>query len=373
MVSRASAVLVVCSAQLSLEPLALAAPAGQSRESRARQPRESNGGHPVRASTTPKGAETTPRGAATEAEMTRARSNFVEGRALMAEERWQAAAEAFERAASLHPTPGLYYHVGFCQEQTEQLVAARQSYQQALRLGEPQGDSRDVNVLVHEALERVEVQLARLQLTGAPPLTELWLDGRQVSSQEELWAEAGEHEVHWRADGYAPRKRTLRLSAGQRGQLELQLTRLAPCDDSADPSASGRSRTAALQKQHPAFAPLVYGGAGVLVAGLIAGASGLALALYSSDQTETFRQQIDELGGSCVGAPQGPLQSACGNLQHAVDTQDAATAVAIVGAAAAAAGTTAAVIGLVFYRDRQLELSSWPVPFGGGMSLSGHF
>src|SRR5690606_772932 len=64
-----------------------------------------------------------------EPDMEQARAAFEKGRALMSSQDWLGASAQFVVAAQIKNTPGIRYHIAFCQEKAGKMAEALQGYE----------------------------------------------------------------------------------------------------------------------------------------------------------------------------------------------------------------------------------------------------
>jgi tetratricopeptide (TPR) repeat protein len=95
-----------------------------------------------------------------------ARRLFTEARDLEQSSRWLQAAAKLDQALGIKETPGLRFHLAYCQEQSGQLVEAFANYQRAAALLADGREAPDVARLLEPAQRSVDQRLPRVTLAA---------------------------------------------------------------------------------------------------------------------------------------------------------------------------------------------------------------
>jgi tetratricopeptide (TPR) repeat protein len=296
-----------------------------------------------------------------------ARELFAAGKAEMDRGRWSQAAEHFRQAARVKDTPGLRYHVAFCEENAGNFVEALAQYEAARELLRVR-PAPDVADLLGPALERVDGKIPRLSLSFEPAVHPnlVLVDGRAVEGWNELRLDPGVHELRVEAAGYLPYVAEVRLESGERRSLPVVL--VEPRDEASrpaePPSAHGGWRT-----------PAIITGAAVSAAGLGLGIWALLDRSAASREIDHARGDItrtSDAPSACVGAS-GALVAPCTDLERALDRRDRATAFAVGGFVALGVGASVTVASLFFWPERAVEVNAVTGAGFSGLRVGGRF
>ncbi|NLE89146.1 MAG: hypothetical protein GX607_22405 [Myxococcales bacterium] len=318
-------------------------------------------------------------GAGAEVDLERARELFAAGKTSMEHGDWREAARRFREAAIIKDTPGLRYHIAYCEENAEQLLRARVEYEAAGRLLEAL-PAPDVEGLLGPALARVAQKIpeVRLELTPPAEVTLVSVDGQELADwRKPVELDPGRHWVQVEARGYRPATVEFTL---ERGQKQALWVRLQPEGSASPPHSVGSnsvgSRSAAPSPEPPRWrTPVLVTGGAVSLAGLGLGVWALLDRSVAIEEAAWARSGVLRLSGadgSCEGAS-GALALACDDLAAAERRRDRANQFAIGGFALAGVGAALTFTSLLVGADAPLEFSG----IGGvgvtGMRVRGRF
>lgn len=328
-------------------------------------------------------------GAGAEVDLERARELFAAGKTSMEHGDWREAARRFREAAIIKDTPGLRYHIAYCEENAEQLLRARVEYEAAGRLLEAL-PAPDVEGLLGPALARVAQKIpeVRLELTPPAEVTLVSVDGQELADwRKPVELDPGRHWVQVEARGYRPATVEFTL---ERGQKQALWVRLQPEGSASPPhsigshsvgsnsvgSRSAGSRSAAPSPEPPRWrTPVLVTGGAVSLAGLGLGVWALLDRSVAIEEAAWARSGVLRLSGadgSCEGAS-GALALACDDLAAAERRRDRANQFAIGGFALAGVGAALTFTSLLVGADAPLEFSGIGGAGVTGMRVRGRF
>jgi hypothetical protein len=290
---------------------------------------------------------------------------------------YAAALEKLEKAIALYETPGLRFHLAFCEEKLGHLAAALADYDRAKRNAEIEG-KKDVLAEVQGPLaslsKRVPRVVIRVQNAPKGDALTLTLDERPLQVAvlgTDLPVDPGRHRITARATGYAVESEVVDASEGATQAVNLTLhssstgptepattTKAAPAaTGTATPPATGAATAAgpaapAPKAKSAGATPWLLAGGGVVLAG-----GGVAALLIAGNKASTAKDQ-------CATVPRWAVCGASSE-RGTIRALDGLAIGAFVGAAALF--TTAIVTG--GHNEESIVVSVAPQ----GISLTGVF
>ncbi|MBN1609126.1 MAG: hypothetical protein JW940_21030 [Polyangiaceae bacterium] len=269
------------------------------------------------------------------------------------------------QALAIKETPGLRFHVAYCEEDLGQLVEALNDYDRAAELIETGIAAPDVQGLLGPARDAVRKRIptVHVQLPSASPVERAELDGEVVSSvvlRDPIPLDPGHHTLLVVATGYEPFETDFALSESQHRVVQIALTALRPAVPSGAPApAPGRG-----QDTSPgSLRTYVLVGEGALTLAALGVGIGFTLSATSAD--ERARSAARTLAGrpnDACSRPDDDIADACVDIRQAPIDKRHALAVAEVGFISAAVGAVAAVSTWVLWpkpdRDTALSLAA---------------
>ncbi len=290
---------------------------------------------------------------------------------------YAAALEKLEKAIALYETPGLRFHLAFCEEKLGHLAAALADYDRAKRNAEIEG-KKDVLAEVQGPLASLSKRVPRIviRIQNAPKgdaLT-LTLDERPLQAAvvgTDLPVDPGRHRITARATGFAVESEVVDASEGatQAVNLTMHSSSAAP----TGPATTTAAATGAATETHPPSAggtasgaaapaprkgksfgatPWLLAGGGVVLAG-----GGVAALLIAGNKASSAKDQ-------CATIPRWAVCDASSE-RSTIRALDGLAIGAFVGAAALF--TTAIVTG--GHNEESIVVSVAPQ----GISLTGVF
>lgn len=157
-----------------------------------------------------------------------ARRLFNEATDLESSQQWAEAASKLRAALAIKDTPGLRFHLAHAEVEQGQLVEALVDYDRAdelIRAGASAPDVVDLLADAREAARRRVATLA-LRLPSDAAASELTLDGHAVAHElleQPIPLNPGTHHVEVRASGRRPFSKDVKLSEGERHELDVVL------------------------------------------------------------------------------------------------------------------------------------------------------
>lgn len=298
--------------------------------------------------------------------LARARELFAAGKEKMDLGQWSQAAEHFRQAASVKDTPGLRYHVAFCEENAGHFVEAFTQYEaaQALLRVRPAPDVAD---LLGPALERVDRKIPRLSLTFEPAVqpSRVSIDGRTLEAWDDVRLDPGAHELRVEAAGFQPYAADIRLEPGERQVVAVVL--VEPAEATA-PVVSHDRRSSWRT-------PAIVTGAAISAAGFGLGVWGLLDRAAANREVGHAGSGIERLSDSqsaCAGAT-GDLVAPCADLERALERRERGTMFAVGGFVALGVGASVTVASLFFWPEQSVEVSAMTRGDFSGLRVGGRF
>jgi tetratricopeptide (TPR) repeat protein len=269
------------------------------------------------------------------------------------------------QALAIKETPGLRFHVAYCEEALGQLVEALNDYDRASELIASGIAAPDVEGLLGPARDAVRrrIPTVHVQLPSASTLERAELDGKAVSSvvlRDPVPLDPGHHELLVVLSGYEPFETSFALGESQNRLVQIALTALRPSAPSRAPAPAERPR------QDTSGGPLrtyaLLGGSALTLAAL---GVGIGFSLSAASASERARSAADYLADhtnendACVDPLPGQIAEACGDVRQAQHDEQRARAAAQVGYVAAAISAAATVSAWVLWPkpDRNTALS----------------
>ncbi len=162
-------------------------------------------------------------------QMLEARDAFMKASEFFEKEDYLAAAAEFLNAYKLSNRSALLYNVGQAFRLAGELDDAERYLQQYL-VEQPDAPNTDeVAEIIINIQQAIAARMATLTIATEPSDQNVFINAETASrckSPCTLTLAAGEYEVHVRADGWSPRSRTVRIAAGEKSQVRLELERI---------------------------------------------------------------------------------------------------------------------------------------------------
>ncbi|MCC6213376.1 MAG: hypothetical protein IT376_00785 [Polyangiaceae bacterium] len=270
-----------------------------------------------------------------QAELARARQLFREATAAEAAKEWAVAIAKLRTALGLKETPGLRYHLGFCLEESGELLAALVEYARARALVSGGTAAPDVEPLLGPALERIVERIPTLTVELPPGAGEarVTVDGAEIAAGRPERMAPGRHAVEVTAPGRKPDTRTVELAERQR---LVWTPELPPAAAPTSPSPASPSPAPATQPDSLGANPRRFGTrewvlaseATMTLVGLVGGVYYLSRAATAGDDAERASAGIDAVsaagGGDECSSGTFSRRDLCVALADSLDARDRA-------------------------------------------------
>ncbi len=162
-------------------------------------------------------------------DMLDARDAFMKASEFFENEDYLPAAEEFLKAYKLSDRSALLYNVGQAYRLADELDEAEKYLQQYLAEQPDAPNADEVAEIIINIQQTIAARMATLSITTEPSGQNVFINAEtteRCKSPCTLTLAAGEYEVHVRAKEWAPRSRTVRLAAGEKNQMRLELERV---------------------------------------------------------------------------------------------------------------------------------------------------
>ncbi len=317
----------------------------------------------------------------TSAEIAVARKMFREASALEKQKDYAHAADKLKQALAIKETPGLRYHLAFCEEQQGQLVAALVDYDRADEMIADGTKAPDVQALLAPARDalRKRVPTLTVAVAGGVDGAALSIDGKAMAAAmfgQPTPLNPGKHHVQVTAPGYKPFDKDVTLAEGDRAN---ETAALVAVPAAAAPTAPAPAAT-------PDRAPPADAGKGLSTRTIVIGAEAVVTlaalgvgigytvakgsAQSRADDAQAAINRVSTTNDACAN-PTTELASPCSDLVTALDDKQSAGNLATVGFIGAGVGAAATVATFLLWKPAKstTTVSVAPLP-GGGFSGS---
>ncbi len=247
-----------------------------------------------------------------------AKARFLAAKQLEEAERWSEATRELKLALNLKETPGLRFHLGYCDERQGHYVEALASYRRARELIDDGHAADDVVELLGPALERVQSQIVVLEVDveSQPAGTEIRIDGR-IAELGSAALNPGTHVIEVVAPGWKTYKRTLRLRQG-RQRIPVLLARVPGALEEADEvePAPVKAPRDPIPEETPSSATKTWVliGESIVLGGAVAAGIGFALqAGREQERADLLRGSLSASHEDCT-RPTGSHAEQCAEL-----------------------------------------------------------
>lgn len=324
--------------------------------------------------------------AQTPSDLATARRHFKAARELEDAKKWEAASSELRAALAIKETPGLRYHLAYCQEQLAHYAAALRNYERAKQLLNEGQTAADVSQLLGPAIERVKALVGELTLVAAAgDFDQVFLDGNAVALNEPIVVDPGRHRVR-AVLGKEEQRHDVVIRAGERQKLELRVT-AAPVEtpepvkaETAPPKAPPDAPSPPTQ-QTSLKLPVLLGEGVILLAGL---GIGIGFTLQANQASKEAEEALADINAKDperqCSSDLSSVQSACSQLEDFKDQEFEARDIATVGFVTAGVGAVALIATWLFWPDAKPEARApavrvWAhsVPGNSAIGITGSF
>lgn len=307
-------------------------------------------------------------------EVERARELFEAASQAREAGRFDQCTARLREAIALKETPGLHFHLAYCEERLGHFVAALAEYDRAGTVIESGQEAPDVAQLLGPARARVEAEVSHLRVITLPdtlPVT-LTIDGKTPPKSDAaggMMLDPGVHQLHLQAPRYSSKDVQVELEPGKSAEVLVTLEPVSPEPTSAtNPRQKNGSRA-----REPAYRLLLLtASAGVAVAGLGVGVAYTLKRPGATDRVHDADQSVEDAGGTGSDActappPDTDLSSSCQDLAQAVDERDRVRRLQTIGFAVSAVGVAAtAAVWTLWVPTSSIHVAVRPGLAGGG-------
>jgi hypothetical protein len=307
-----------------------------------------------------------------------ARRLFTEAEELRARGDCAAAAERLRQAIAIKETPGLRFHLAYCEERTGSLLLARSDYVRAAELIAGGVSAPDVANLLGPAEKALSERLPTVQVR-VPEYADsakVQLDGRELSKSSlgtPLALDPGAHTVHAEAVGYERYVLEFIIAEGEDRVVDVALRRSGSSPaPAAAPGAPVEGEVHGAGSGLGAREFVVIGESALALAGVGVGIGFRFKRAAADDDAHRYLEKLDQEGRGCAGAEKSGDD--CVALHDAVADRDRSANIATgafigAGVLAAAAVTT----WFLWPKRSPTELGVAVAPAPGGAVLFGSF
>jgi len=327
----------------------------------------------------------------TPTELAVARRLFNEAEVLQKKERWDEAALKLREAIRIKETPGLRYHLAFCEERMGLLVEATIDYDRARELIEHGGVvAKDVEKMLPDAQKALSRRVPSIVIVPPASVTSVRasIDGRSLAPSvlgRPAPVNPGLHRVVVSADGYRDFVAEVTLTEGER---RVVTAKLAPERAEAPPSSAepATERQPENREKHessekstpiPARTYVLVGEVAVTAASLAVGVTFLIAGSRADDRVARANDSVDRVARDNGVMPPvcsrtqtiADVQERCADLARAVNDRDRYELLSTIGFVGAGVGALATLGTFVFWpaETKSVAITPYGGPSGFGL------
>lgn len=323
-------------------------------------------------------ASAAPSHVASPAQIAVARRLFRQATILEILKKWDDAIVKLKQVIAIKETPGVRYHLAYCEEHAGHWVKALNDYNRAGELLREGAKAPDVEHLLGPARDALKKRMPKLTVdvpAGVLGAT-LSLDGKPLPPElagQQTPLNPGPHTVRVTAPGHQAFSLAVTLQEGDARVVKAKLLPLPP-PPTAPPAVTRSAAPPPVAEKSSALEPrtltLIAEGA-VTAAGLGVGIGYTLAASSASSRANAAAATIDRIAGSGSSAclhPVGQTQDACNTLSSALADRTHDRTIATVGFVGAGLGAAAGIVTWFVWRPKPKEqaLSFEAVPLAGG-------
>src|SRR5882724_2536143 len=235
-------------------------------------------------------------------EIALARRLFGEAKAAEQAKDWSAAAAKLREAIAIKETPGLRFHLAYCEEQQGQLVEALVDYDRSEDQFIERNEELKTQIPVRRSALQKRIPTVTLMLTRDPGSVQFTIDGHSMSSAtlgKPIPLNPGQHAFAVSSSGAVPFTTTLTLKEGDAVVTNVILApepNAAPLSAAPQPRPEGASSTASPVANRPSHAR-TYFLVGEAAVTLGAAALGLGFMLKAKSDDDRVAEQRSAFPG----------------------------------------------------------------------------
>jgi hypothetical protein len=322
------------------------------------------------------------------ADRARARRLFEEATELEAKHEWSLAATKLQEALGVVETPGLRYHLAYCQEGQGLMVEALANYERAQQMIAGGSKAPDVAELLAPKRDALLARIPKLRVRARAPavLERVTVDGAALTAaqaSEPIPLNPGRRKVTAWAQGQpGPLEREVVLAEGRETTEEFAWPGLALAA-AANPAASGPPppQLDRAEPSEPAPSSGLSARTVVLIAEAAVAVVGIGVGIGFIESSRDAAQEAEFLRGTLTGNPCGTptpdVAARCAALADANDRERDHERIAT--GAFITAGVSAAAMVTTFFLWKPapdgaaIGVSVTPTAQGGALGLRGRF
>ncbi len=316
-------------------------------------------------------------------ELAVARRLFNEAEALEKEERWSEAALKVREAIRIKETPGLRFHLAFCEEHMGLLVEAMNDYARARDLIAGGMAARDVEGLLpdkQKALSRRVPSIVIVPPAGISPIRAS-IDGQLVAPSvlgRPAPVNPGMHRVVVSAEGYREFVADVTLTEGERRVVTAKLGKAKSSGKSSDaPAPSARTEKKERSSPITARTYVLVGEVAVTAASLAVGVTFLIAGSRADDRVTRYNGVVDRVAReNGVTSPVcsqvqtvNDVVEACADLAIAVNDRDRYRLLSTIGFVGAGVSALATLGTFIFWPEQEQAVAIAPYSDGSGFGV----
>lgn len=315
-------------------------------------------------------------------ELAVARRLFNEAAVLEKEERWAEAALKVREAIRIKDTPGLRFHLAFCEEHMGLLVEAMNDYERARDLIAGGMAAKDVEAMLpdkQKALSRRVPSIVIVPPAGVSPIRAS-IDGQNIASSvlgRPAPVNPGIHRVVVSAEGYRDFVADVTLTEGERRVVTAKLGRAASAKPGAAATAP-KPPPAKLSQSSPITARtyVLVGEVAVTAASLAVGVTFLVAGSSADERVTRYNESVDRVARENGVTPPvcsqmqtvADVVEACADLATAVNDRDRYELLSTIGFVGAGVSALATLGTFVFWPE-QKSVAVAPYSDGSGFGV----
>lgn len=265
----------------------------------------------------------------------------------MESEDWLGASAQFVIAAQTKNTPGIRYHIAFCQEKAGKMAEALQGYELTRELLKA-SPAEDVAKLIPAAIQRVRPQVGAVVLKDLPLAASVAIDQEVYGPIEQIVLNPGLHQLVITQDGYEPFRQQVEVAASGTEIVRVKLVPLSP-GDKTEVAAQALPDTAPSDGLRKG---VFWSGVGLVIAGAATSGVGAGIFIEAKSSikksTQGIKENSDDGLKACDGAT-GSLKPACDNVEASEKRKHVGAILMVAGGSALVVGGVSALVAEYFW------------------------
>jgi hypothetical protein len=318
----------------------------------------------------------------TPAEIAAARQLFAEARSAEDAEEWATAASRIRQAISIKETPGLLFHLAYCEEHLGMLVEALVDYERAEEAARSKNDDVEKQVGPRKAALRKRTPTITVMPASDVSDASMTIDGHAVAATlvgQPIVQNPGQHHVVVSAPGRTPYAADLTLAEADSVVVTVSLPVVQPAGGSASlaPGTDDSVIRPSSGQRWSARTYVLASEAAVTIAALGVGIGFMLSASAAENRSDEYRST---LRASAPGSPDqcwgpGSHPPECADLEQSVAKSKDHRFVSTLGFVGAGIGAAAFAATWLFWKSPQSRHAMGPIVTGemAGVYVMGGF